>query len=181
MMEALRIIKAMGIQPKRTIRIALWGGEEQGLYGSRGYAENYLVDKKGKVLPGYENFALYLNMDNGSGRFRGIYLEENDMAVPFFKTWMEPIESLGFTTLTLRKTSGTDHLSFTRFGLPAYQFIQDELEYGRTYHTVMDTYERLSLEDLKVDAVIAAWIALSAAMDEDRIPTKPGLPAPATR
>ena len=176
MMEALRIIKEMGIQPKRTIRIALWGGEEQGLYGSRGYAENYLVDKKGKVLPGYENFALYLNMDNGSGRFRGIYLEENDMAVPFFKTWMEPIESLGFTTLTLRKTSGTDHLSFTRFGLPAYQFIQDELEYDRTYHTVMDTYERLSLEDLKVDAVIVAWLALNAAMDDARIPVLPGYP-----
>lgn len=176
MMEALRIIKAMGIQPKRTIRIALWGGEEQGLYGSRGYAENYLVDKKGKVLPGYENFALYLNMDNGSGRFRGIYLEENDMAVPFFKTWMEPIESLGFTTLTLRKTSGTDHLSFTRFGLPAYQFIQDELEYDRTYHTVMDTYERLSLSDLQVDAVMVAWLALNAAMDTDRIPVLPGYP-----
>ena len=176
MMEALRIIKEMGIQPKRTIRIALWGGEEQGLYGSRGYAENYLVDKKGKVLPGYENFALYLNMDNGSGRFRGIYLEENDMAVPFFKTWMEPIESLGFTTLTLRKTSGTDHLSFTRFGLPAYQFIQDELEYDRTYHTVMDTYERLSLSDLQVDAVMVAWLALNAAMDTDRIPVLPGYP-----
>lgn len=176
MMEALRIIKAMGIQPKRTIRIALWGGEEQGLYGSRGYAENYLVDKKGKVLPGYENFALYLNMDNGSGRFRGIYLEENDMAIPFFKTWMEPIESLGFTTLTLRKTSGTDHLSFTRFGLPAYQFIQDELEYDRTYHTVMDTYERLSLSDLQVDAVMVAWLALNAAMDTDRIPVLPGYP-----
>ena len=176
MMETLRIIKEMGIQPKRTIRIALWGGEEQGLYGSRGYAENYLVDKKGKVLPGYENFALYLNMDNGSGRFRGIYLEENDMAVPFFKTWMEPIESLGFTTLTLRKTSGTDHLSFTRFGLPAYQFIQDELEYDRTYHTVMDTYERLSLSDLQVDAVMVAWLALNAAMDSERIPVLPGYP-----
>ena len=177
MMEALRIIKEMGIQPKRTIRIALWGGEEQGLYGSRGYAENYLFDsKKGKVLPGYEKFALYLNMDNGSGRFRGIYLEENDMAVPFFKTWMEPIESLGFTTLTLRKTSGTDHLSFTRFGLPAYQFIQDELEYDRTYHTVMDTFERLSLSDLQVDAVMVAWLALNAAMDSERIPVLPGYP-----
>lgn len=177
MMEALRIIKEMGIQPKRTIRIALWGGEEQGLYGSRGYAENYLFDsKKGKVLPDYENFALYLNMDNGSGRFRGIYLEENDIAVPFFKTWMEPIESLGFTTLTLRKTSGTDHLSFTRFGLPAYQFIQDELEYDRTYHTVMDTFERLSLSDLQVDAVMVAWLALNAAMDSERIPVLPGYP-----
>lgn len=182
MMEAMRIIKALGIQPKRTIRIALWGGEEQGLYGSRGYAENYLFNsKKGKALPGFNNFALYLNVDNGSGRFRGIYLEENDMAVPFFKTWMEPIESLGFTTLTLRKTGGTDHQSFTRYGLPAYQFIQDELEYDRTYHTVMDTYERLSLPDLQVDAVMVAWLALNAAMDTERIPVLPGYPEKAMK
>ncbi len=175
MMEALRIIKAMGIQPKRTIRIALWGGEEQGLYGSRGYVEKYLFDsKKRKELPGFDKFALYLNMDNGSGRFRGIYLEENDMAIPFFATWMKPLESLGFTTLTLRKTGGTDHQSFTRFGLPAYQFIQDELEYGRTYHTTMDTYERLSLQDLQLDAVMVAWLALNAAMDTERIPVLPG-------
>lgn len=177
MLEALRIIKEMGIQPKRTIRIALWGGEEQGLYGSRGYAENYLYDiKKGKARADFNNFALYLNMDNGSGRFRGIYLEENDMAVPFFEAWKKPIESLGFNTITLRKTGGTDHQSFTRYGLPAYQFIQDELEYDRTYHTVMDTYERLSLEDLKVDAVIVAWLALNAAMDDARIPVLPGYP-----
>lgn len=177
MLEALRIIKEMGIQPKRTIRIALWGGEEQGLYGSRGYAENYLYDtKKGKARADFNNFALYLNMDNGSGRFRGIYLEENDMAVPFFEAWKKPIESLGFNTITLRKTGGTDHQSFTLYGLPAYQFIQDELEYDRTYHTVMDTYERLSLEDLKVDAVIVAWLALNAAMDDARIPVLPGYP-----
>ena len=177
MMEAMRIIKALGIQPKRTIRIALWGGEEQGLYGSRGYADQYLYDsKKRKALSGYDKFALYLNMDNGSGRFRGIYLEENDQAVPFFEAWKKPIESLGFTTLTLRKTSGTDHMSFTRLGLPAYQFIQDELEYDRTYHTVMDTYERLSLSDLRTDAVIVAWLALNAAMDNGRIPFLPGYP-----
>ena len=178
MMEAMRIIKALGISPKRTIRIALWGGEEQGLYGSRGYADQYLYDsEKRKALPGYEKFALYLNMDNGSGRFRGIYLEENDLAVPFFEAWKKPIESLGFNTLTLRKTSGTDHMSFDRLGLPAYQFIQDDLEYDRTYHPIMDTYERLSLEDLSVDATIVAWLALNAAMDNQRIPVKPGYPA----
>lgn len=177
MAEALRIIKESGIQPKRTIRLALWGGEEQGLYGSRGYAEQKLYDSKNKKeLKGYDNFVLYLNMDNGSGRFRGIYLEENDMAVPFFQTWMKPVESLGFNTLTLRRTSSTDHVTFNRLGLPAYQFIQDPLEYGRTYHTVMDTYERLSLQDLKIDAVIVAWLALNAAMDDARIPVKPGYP-----
>ena len=177
MAEALRIIKESGIQPKRTIRLALWGGEEQGLYGSRGYANSYLYDsQKKKALKGYENFVLYLNMDNGSGRFRGIYLEETDMAVPFFQTWIKPIESLGFNTLTLRRTGSTDHVTFNRMGLPAYQFIQDPLEYGRTYHTVMDTYERLSLQDLKIDAVIVAWLALNAAMDDARIPVKPGFP-----
>ena len=177
MMEAMRIIKELGIKPKRTIRLALWGGEEQGLYGSRGYAKSYLLDsEKKKVLAGYEKFALYLNMDNGSGRFRGIYLEENDEAVPFFETWKKPLESLGFTTLSPRRTGSTDHATFNRMGLPAYQFIQDWLEYGRTYHTVMDTYERLSLPDLRINAVIVAWLALSAAMDEDRIPVKAGYP-----
>lgn len=177
MMEAMRIIKVLGISPKRTIRIALWGGEEQGLYGSRGYADQYLYDsEKRKPLSGYDKFALYLNMDNGSGRFRGIYLEENDLAIPFFETWKKPIESLGFKTLTLRKTGGTDHMSFDRLGLPAFQFIQDDLEYDRTYHTVMDTYERLSLEDLTIDATITAWLAINAAMDSDRIPVKPGYP-----
>ena len=178
MTEALRIIKELGIKPKRTIRLALWGGEEQGLYGSRGYAATKLYDnEKKKVLPGYEDFALYLNMDNGSGRFRGIYLEENDMAVPFFQAWMKPLESLGFNTISMRRTGSTDHVTFNRLGLPAYQFIQDPLEYGRTYHTVMDTYERLSLQDLKIDAVIVAWLALNAAMDDSRIPVKPGYPA----
>jgi hypothetical protein len=173
MIEAIRIIKALGISPRRTIRIALWGGEEQGLYGSRGYAQNLLYNRKeNKKLPDYDKFALYLNMDNGSGRFRGIYLEENDMAVPFFKTWMAPFESLGFTTLTLRRTGSTDHVSFNSIGLPAYQFIQDPLEYGRTYHTLMDTYERLSLDDLRVDAALVAWFALNAANDDARIPVK---------
>ncbi len=182
MMEALRIIKALGISPRRTIRVALWGGEEQGLYGSRGYLENnlYTYDKD-KKLPGYDNFALYLNMDNGSGRFRGIYLEQNDLAVPYFKTWGKAIESLGFKTVSLRKTGSTDHVTFDQIGLPAYQFIQDRLEYSRTYHTNMDTYERLSLDDLKIDAAMVAWLALSAAQDNDRVPFKPGLPKKGTK
>lgn len=177
MMEAMRILKAIGVQPKRTIRIALWGGEEQGLYGSAGYSTNNLYDRaKGKKLPGYDKFALYLNMDNGSGRFRGIYLERNDLAVPYFKTWMGPIESLGFNVLSPRTTGSTDHVTFDRIGLPAYQFIQDELEYDRTYHTIMDTYERLSLSDLQTDACITAWLVLCAANDPGRIPVKPGYP-----
>ena len=176
MVEAMRIIKALGISPRRTIRIALWGGEEHGLYGSRGYAQNLLYDQRNrKKLPDYDKFVLYLNMDNGSGRFRGVYLEENDMAVPFFETWKVPFESFGFTTLSLRRTGSTDHVSFSSIGLPAYQFIQDPLEYRRTYHTLMDTYERLSLEDLRLNAALIAWFALSAAQDDARIPVKPGV------
>ena len=174
MIEAMRILKELGFKPKRTIRLALWGGEEQGLYGSRGYLEQYLY-KDQKKLPGFDKFALYLNMDNGSGRFRGIYLERNDAAFAFFEAWMKYIEPLGFKYLSPRTTGGTDHQTFTRVGLPAYQFIQDELEYGRTYHTIMDTYERLSLSDLKVDATIVAWLAACAANDPGRIPVYPAV------
>ncbi len=172
MLEAMRIIKSLGISPRRTIRIALWGGEEQGLMGSGGYMRNVLM-KNGKETPAFDNFALYLNMDNGSGMFRGIYLEENDMAFPFFEEWSKALEPLGFTILSPRRTSGTDHMIFQSKGLPAFQFIQDPLGYGRTYHTVMDTYERLSIPDLKHNAAVVAWIALNAAMDDGRIPFEP--------
>lgn len=182
MIEAMRILKAIGVSPRRTIRLAMWGGEEQGLYGSRGYAKKYLVDKDAKkVQPGYDDFALYLNMDFGSGRFKGVYLEENDMAYPFFEAWKQPLETLGFNTFSPRKVGSTDHVSFSLLGLPAYQFIQDPLDYFRTYHTTMDTYERLSLDDLKVNAAIVAWLAYCAAMDDNKIPVKPGFPAAAIK
>ena len=176
MMEAMRILKEVGVKPRRTIRLALWGGEEEGLFGSRGYMQKYLYADE-KKLPGYDKFALYLNMDNGSGRFRGIYLENNDAAFPFFEAWMKNIESLGFNYLSPRNTGSTDHVSFLRAGLPAYQFIQDPLEYNRTYHTVMDTYERLSIGDLTLDATIVAWLAICAANDPGRIPFAP-IPSP---
>lgn len=180
MIEAMRILKALDVKPRRTIRLALWGGEEQGLYGSRGYAKTHLYDADSeKTLPGYDDFVIYLNMDFGSGRFKGVYLEENDQAYPFFETWKKPLVSLGFDTMSPRKVGSTDHVSFSRLGLPAYQFIQDPLDYFRTYHTTMDTYERLSLDDLKVNAAIVAWLAYSAAMDNARIPVKPGYPAKA--
>jgi Predicted aminopeptidases len=182
MTEALRIIKESGIQPRRTIRLALWGGEEQGLIGSRGYVQNYLYDAQtNQPKKGFDQFALYLNMDNGSGKYRGIYLEENDMAVPFMEVWMKALESMDFKTITLRRTSGTDHQSFDRYGLPGYQFIQDDLEYDRGYHTAMDTYERLIMADLKYNAVVTAWLALSAAMDDNKIPKKPVTVAPQRR
>ena len=177
MIEALRIIKESGISPRRTIRVALWGGEEQGLIGSRGYMQDYLYNvNENKPRKGYDQFALYLNMDNGSGKFRGIYLEENDLAFPFFHQWIKSMEAMEFKVLSPRRTGGTDHLSFDRIGLPAFQFIQDELEYGRGYHTVMDTYERLIITDLQYNAAVVAILAISAAMDNGKIPPKP-LPA----
>ena len=173
MMEALRIIKEIGVKPRRTIRLALWGGEEQGLFGSRGYMQNILYDvSESKPRKGYDEFALYLNMDNGSGKFRGIYLEENNMAFPFFQQWNKALESIGFGVLSPRKTGSTDHVVFDRIGLPAFQFIQDALEYNRGYHTVMDTYERLIMDDLQYNAAVVAVLALSAAMDNNKIPPK---------
>lgn len=179
MMEALRILKSLNAAPRRTIRVALWGGEEQGLNGSRGYVEKYLVDPKTKVHKAdYEKFSVYFNMDNGSGRYRGIYLQQNEMARPVFEELLKPFESLGCTTVAIRNTSGTDHLSFDRAGLPGFQFIQDPIEYGRGYHTVIDTYERLVMEDLRVNAIITASLAYHAAMRDEKIPRKPVITFP---
>jgi hypothetical protein len=174
MMEALRILKNLDVAPRRTIRIALWGGEEQGLFGSRGYAEKYLVDPETKKhKPGYEKFAAYFNMDNGSGKYRGIYLQENEMVRPIFEEWLRPFNDMGASTVAIRNTSGTDHLSFDRVGLQGFQFIQDPLEYGRGYHTVMDTYERLVMDDLKHNAIITASFVYNAAMRNAKLPGKP--------
>jgi Zn-dependent M28 family amino/carboxypeptidase len=174
MMEAVRILKSLGVAPKRTIRVALWGGEEQGLFGSSGYVENYLVDPKTREhKPGYDKFAGYFNMDNGTGKYRGIYLQENELMKPIFEEWLKPFEDMGCSTITMRNTSGTDHLSFDRYGLPGFQFIQDNIEYDRGYHTVMDTYERLLMADLKHNAVVTASFAYNAAMRSIKIPSKP--------
>ncbi|MEI6049829.1 MAG: M20/M25/M40 family metallo-hydrolase [Bacteroidota bacterium] len=174
MMEALRILKNLDVAPRRTIRVALWGGEEQGFYGSSGYVEKYLVDPKTKDhKPDFNNFAAYFNMDNGSGKYRGIYLQENEMVRPIFEEWLKPFADMGCSTITIRNTSGTDHLSFDRIGLPGFQFIQDEIEYGRGYHTPMDTYERLVMADLKQNAVITASFVYNAAMRNSKLPGKP--------
>jgi len=176
MMEALRILKSIGVSPRRTIRVALWGGEEQGLNGSRGYVEKYLVDQKTREhKPDYDKFAAYFNMDNGSGRYRGIYLQDNDIVRPIFEEWLKPFADMGASTISIRNTGGTDHLSFDAVGLPGFQFIQDEIEYGRGYHTVMDTYERLVMADLKQNAVITASFAYNAAMRDAKLPGKPAL------
>ncbi len=176
MMEALRILKNIDVAPRRTIRVALWGGEEQGLNGSRGYVEKYLVDPKTKEhKPDFDKFAAYFNMDNGSGKYRGIYLQENDMVRPVFEEWLKPFADMGASTIAIRNTGGTDHQSFDAVGLPGFQFIQDEIEYDRGYHTVMDTYERLVMADLKHNAVITASFAYNAAMRDAKLPGKPAM------
>jgi carboxypeptidase Q len=174
MMEALRILKSLDVAPRRTIRIALWGGEEQGLNGSQGYVDKYLVDPATKLhKPDYDKFAAYFNMDNGSGRYRGIYIQQNEMVRPIFEQWLKPFADLGCSTITLRNTGGTDHLSFDAVGLPGFQFIQDAIEYGRGYHSTMDTYERLVMTDLRINAVITASFIYNAAMRNTKLPGKP--------
>jgi len=176
MMEALRILKSLNVAPKRTIRVALWGGEEQGLYGSRGYVKKYLADPETKEHKAdYDKFAGYFNMDNGSGKYRGIYIQENEMVRPVFEEWLKPFADMGASTITIRNTGGTDHLSFDAVGLPGFQFIQDDLEYGRGYHTMMDTSERLILADLKQNAIITASFIYNAAMRDTKLPGKPVL------
>ncbi len=176
MMEALRILKNLDVAPRRTIRVALWGGEEQGFFGSSGYVEKYLVDPKTKEhKPDYNNFAAYFNMDNGSGKYRGIYLQENELVRPIFEEWLKPFADMGCSTITIRNTGGTDHLSFDRIGLPGFQFIQDEIEYDRGYHTPMDTWERLVMADLKQNAVITASFVYNAAMRNTKLPGKPAM------
>ncbi|MFD2786818.1 M28 family metallopeptidase [Hymenobacter rubripertinctus] len=178
MMEAVRILKATGVQPRRTIRIALWGEEEQGLFGSRGYVKNHFADPATmQLLPDHEKLTAYFNLDNGAGKIRGIYAQGNEAVMPVFEEWLQPFTDMGATTVTLRTTGGTDHLSFDAVGLPGFQFIQDPLDYGtRTHHTNMDTYERLPADDLKQAAVVVASFVYQAAMRDQKLPRKP-LPA----
>jgi hypothetical protein len=193
MMEAMRILKAVGVKPRRTIRVALWSGEEQGLLGSRGYVAEHFgsrpeptdpaerdlpvsMQKNPQPLtlePEHAKLAAYFNLDNGAGRIRGIYAQENLAVVPIFKGWIDPLADLGVTTVATRSTSGTDHLSFDGVGLPGFQFIQDEVEYGRTHHSNMDVYDRLQREDMMQAAVVVATFVYQAAMRDEMLPRKP--------
>lgn len=179
MMEAVRIIKTAGLQPKRTIRIALWSGEEQGLLGSRGYVKNHFADPADMVLkPEHGKIAAYYNLDNGTGKIRGIYLQGNSEAGPIFTKWLEPFADLGAKTVTINNTGGTDHQAFDAVGIPGFQFIQDEIEYDtRTHHTNMDTYDHLVPEDLKQAATIVASFVYNTAQADAKIPRKE-LPKP---
>lgn len=174
-MEAMRILKAIGVQPRRTIRIGLWGGEEEGLLGSRAYVERHFGDASA-LKPEAKDFDVYFNDDNGSGEFRGVYMQGNENVRDIFRTWLAPFKDMRASTLTLDNTGGTDHLSFDAAGLPAFQFIQDELEYEtRTHHTTMDVFDRAQEDDLKQSAIIMASFAYDAAMREKKIPGKSSL------
>lgn len=176
MMEAVRILKASGLTPKRTIRIALWGGEEQGLHGSRNYVKNHFGDSETMILKEEQKkISAYYNIDNGTGRIRGIYLQGNESVRPIFEQWFTSFSDIiDNTTLTINNTGGTDHLGFDAIGIPGFQFIQDPIEYrSRTHHTNMDTYERLVIEDLKQMAVIVASFVYNTAQLDEKLPREP--------
>lgn len=191
-MEAVRILKAAGLKPRRTIRIALWTGEEQGLIGSREYVTKHLGEIKGgrnifgvpqsgpqqkpELIKGaeYEKISAYYNLDNGTGKIRGVYMQGNEAARPYFRAWLAPFLDMDAATLTLSNTGGTDHLSFDRIGIPGFQFIQDEVEYDeRTHHSNQDVFDRIQAGDMMQAATImAAFVYQTAQMDE-RFPRKP--------
>ena len=197
-LEVMRILNALHVKPRRTIRVALWTGEEQGLLGSRGYASQHfgsvprstepdqlkLSESMRKVTgplqlkPEQQKISGYFNVDNGSGKIRGVYLQGNAAIAPIFAQWIAPLKDLGVTTLTMRNTGGTDHLSFDAVDIPGFQFIQDPLDYEtRTHHSNMDTYERLQAEDLAQAALVEAIFVYNAAMRDQMLPRKP-LPHP---
>jgi carboxypeptidase Q len=179
MMEAMRILKAVGYKPKRTLRICLWSGEEQGLLGSRGYVTNHFGDRATMQLkPEQAKVSAYYNLDNGTGKIRGIYLQGDSAARPIFQAWIDPFKDLGATTVTISNTGGTDHQSFDAVGIPGFQYIQDSMDYGtRTHHSNQDTYDRLVEDDLKQAATIVASFVYHTSERKEMIPRKP-LPTP---
>ncbi len=193
-MEVMRVLTALHVKPRRTIRVALWTGEEQGLLGSQGYVKQHFgevprssepdqmklpefmrkISGPIQVKPEQEKLSGYFNVDNGSGKIRGIYLQQNGAAGPIFKQWIGPLADVGVTAITLRNTGGTDHLSFDAVGIPGFQFIQDSLDYAsRTHHSNMDTYERLQPEDLAQAAFVEAIFVYNTAMRDQMLPRKP--------
>ncbi|MGA3317804.1 MAG: M20/M25/M40 family metallo-hydrolase [Candidatus Korobacteraceae bacterium] len=197
-MEVMRILNTLQVKPRRTIRVALWTGEEEGEFGSYGYVKQHFgnvplstapdqlklpewIRKPAgpvQLKPDQQKISGYFNVDNGTGKIRGIYLQENAAIAPIFAQWIEPLKDLGVTTLTMRNTGGTDHEAFDAVGIPGFQFIQDPLDYGsRTHHSNMDTYERLQPEDLAQAAVVEAIFVYNTAMRDQMLPRKP-LPHP---
>ncbi|MFP5265090.1 MAG: M28 family metallopeptidase [Blastocatellia bacterium] len=192
-MEAVRILQALGFKPRRTIRIGLWSGEEQGLLGSRAYVAEHFgkrTDQPGAqpgaqpsaqatvpqfdIKPDNEKVAGYFNLDNGTGKIRGVYMQGNEAVRPIFRAWLAPFKDMGATTLTLSNTGGTDHLAFDAVGIPGFQFIQDPIEYDtRTHHSNMDVYDRIQEDDMKQAATIMASFVYNTAMRDKKLPRKP--------
>jgi hypothetical protein len=169
MMEAMRILKTLGLQPRRTVRIGLWSGEEQGLLGSRAWVRNH-ADELPKI-------SAYVNVDNGTGRLRGIWDQSNEAVIPIFRQVLAPFQDLGVVAVRHGNTGGTDHLSFDGAGVPGFNFIQDPIEYGtRTHHTDVDSYERLVMDDLRQAAVVVAYTVYHLAMRDEMMPRKPAPP-----
>jgi hypothetical protein len=191
-MEAVRIIQALGLKPRRTIRIGLWSGEEQGIFGSRAYVDQHFGKPVGDTKdasflrmvqggmaakisrgPEYDKLSAYYNLDNGTGKIRGVYLQGNEGVRPIFREWLAPFRDLGASTLTISDTGGTDHLSFEAIGLPGFQFIQDEIEYDtRTHHSNQDVFDRIQGDDLKQAATIMAAFLYNTAMRDEKLPRK---------
>ncbi len=175
MMEVMRILKALNLKMDRTVRIALWSGEEQGLLGSKAYVKEHFGDPKTmKLTAAHARLSGYFNLDNGSGKIRGVYLQDNDAMRPLFEQWLEPFRDLGVSTISIRNTSGTDHLSFDVVGLPGFQFIQDPLDYSSvTHHSSMDTYDHAIAGDLMQAAAVIASVVYDAATRPEMLPRKP--------
>jgi hypothetical protein len=168
-LEAMRILKSLNVKPKRTIRMILWNAEEVGMHGSKGYIEKYVKDAEGNTLSEYNKISAYYNADYGPGKFRGISTQNNMALEPLFKEWTQPWHHLGFTTVTHRYFTSTDHIPFDEAGIPAFQFIQDPLEWGRGSHRVTDFLDRLVPDNIRHNAVILAWFAYKTANLEEKI------------
>jgi Zn-dependent M28 family amino/carboxypeptidase len=204
-LEAMRILKSLGVTPRRTIRLALWTGEEQGLLGSKAYVTEHFGKAitppqsgsrggrgnrggrggdsaqtqsqrptKYELKPDHEKFCAYFNLDNGTGKVRGVYMQSNEAVRPIFRAWLAPFADMGAVTLSPNNTGGTDHLSYDAVGLPGFQFIQDPLEYDtRTHHSNMDVFDRVQTEDMQQASIVMASFVYHAAMRDEKLPRKP--------
>ena len=175
----MRILKTLDLKMARTVRMALWTGEEEGLLGSKAYVKEHFADRETMALkPEHARLSGYFNLDNGSGKIRGAYLQGNDMMRTLFEAWLAPFKDYGASTVTIRNTGGTDHLSFDAVGLPGFQFIQDPLDYStETHHSNMDVFDHLQAGDLMEASAIMAAVVYQAATRDEMLPRKP-LPKP---
>ncbi|HKR60645.1 MAG TPA: M20/M25/M40 family metallo-hydrolase [Pyrinomonadaceae bacterium] len=191
-MEAVRILQALNFKPRRTIRIGLWSGEEQGLFGSQAYVAQHFGKANetkeagfARMIQGgaasrditrgaeYDKLSAYFNLDNGTGKIRGVYLQGNEAVRPLFRQWLAPFRDMGAQTLSISNTGGTDHLSFDAIGLPGFQFIQDQVEYDtRTHHSNQDVFDRIQADDMKQAATIMAAFVYNTAMRDEKLPRK---------